>query len=170
MLAAKAIEGFVFILTIGAGVFALYVVVGLLRLRKEQKGPAYKGGVGQWSWAAHRITGVGVIAFLFGHIVDTFAIRFGPELYDETIQLYKEWWFKPFEVALVGAVIYHAFNGLRIILFDYWPQLAMKQKTFAYIEFALCGCPFAPAAFFCFGPPTRPPPSPDGARRAGPEG
>ncbi|MEA2499186.1 MAG: succinate dehydrogenase / fumarate reductase, cytochrome b subunit [Actinomycetota bacterium] len=148
MLGPRIIEGIVFLLTIGAGLFALYVVAGLFRVRKEAPGGPYKGGVGQWSWAAHRITGVGVVAFLFGHIIDTFAAGFGPEAYDETIRLYKLWWFKPFEVALIGAVIYHAFNGLRIILFDFWPNLALKQKTFAYIEFGLVAAAFLPVAFF----------------------
>jgi succinate dehydrogenase / fumarate reductase cytochrome b subunit len=148
MLAAKLIEGFVFVLTVGAGLFALYMLVGLFRLKKDQKGPAYKGGVGQWSWVAHRITGVGVLAFLIGHIVDTFALGFGPELYDETIGLYKQWWFVPFEVMLIGAVIFHAFNGMRIILFDFWPGLALKQKTFAYVQFTLVLAAFAPTAFF----------------------
>ncbi len=152
MLAAKVIEGIVFVLTASAGLFALYMVVTLLRLKKDQKGPAYKGGVGQWSWVAHRVTGVGVLAFLFGHIVDTFAVGFGPELYDETIKLYKQWWFTPFEVMLVGAVIYHAFNGMRIILFDFWPHLALKHKTFAYIEVALVAVTFIPAAVFMMRP------------------
>jgi succinate dehydrogenase / fumarate reductase cytochrome b subunit len=148
VLGPKIIEGIVALLTIGAGLFALYVVVGLFRLKKDQPGPAYKGGVGQWSWAAHRITGVGVVAFLFGHIIDTFAAGFGPDAYNDTIRLYKLWWFKPFEVALIGAVIFHAFNGLRIILFDFWPKLARKQKAFAYAEFALCAVAFLPVAFF----------------------
>lgn len=148
MIAAKLIEGLVFVLTVGAGLFALYLLVDLLRLRKDQKGPGYRGGIGQWSWAAHRITGVGVIAFLFGHIVDTFAVGFGPELYNETISLYQQWWFKPFEVVLVGATLYHALNGMRIIMFDFWPNLALKQKSFAYAEFVLFIVGFAPAAFF----------------------
>jgi succinate dehydrogenase / fumarate reductase cytochrome b subunit len=148
VLGPRIIEGIVFLLTIGAGLFALYVVVGLLRLQRSAPGPAYRGGVGQWSWAAHRITGVGVVAFLFGHIIDTFAAGFGPAAYDDTIRLYKLWWFKPFEVMLIGAVIYHAFNGLRIILFDFWPNLALKQKTFAYVQFALVAAAFLPAAFF----------------------
>lgn len=145
MLAAKAIEGTVFVLTIGAGLFAMYMLVGLFRLKKDAKGPAYKGGVGQWSWVAHRITGVGILAFLFGHVLDTFAVGFGPELYNETVQLYKQWWFAPFEIMLIGAVIYHAFNGLRIILFDFWPHLALKQKTFAYVEFVLVAVSWTPA-------------------------
>ncbi|MGH2788556.1 MAG: succinate dehydrogenase, cytochrome b556 subunit [Actinomycetota bacterium] len=148
MLAAKLIEGVVVLLTIGTGVFALVLLVDILRLRSRQQGPAYKGGIGQWSWLAHRITGVGVIAFLYAHILDTFAVGFGPELYDETISLYQLWWFKPFEVALVGAVLFHALNGLRIILFDFWPTLALRQKGFAYVELVLFVGGFAPAAFF----------------------
>ena len=148
MLAPKIIEGLVFVLTAGAGLFALFLFVDLFRLRRRAKGPAYRGGIGQWSWAAHRITGVGVIAFLFGHIVDTFAVGFGPELYNETISLYQQWWFKPFEVMLIGATLYHALNGLRIIIFDFWPRLALRQRTFAYVELVLFFAGFAPAAFF----------------------
>src|SRR5680860_1520157 len=131
MLAAKLIEGLVFVLTVGSGLVAALLLVDLLRVGKGRKGDAYKGGIGQWSWVAHRVTGNLVVAFLFGHIVDTFGVGFGPELYNETISLYQQWWFKPFVVALVAAVVYHAFNGLRIILFDFWPHLALKQKLFA---------------------------------------
>jgi succinate dehydrogenase / fumarate reductase cytochrome b subunit len=148
MIAARFIEALVGVLTIGSGLFVLYMLLDLLRLKKSNRGPAYKGGLGQWSWAAHRITGVLVVAFLFGHIVDTFAVGFGPHLYDETISLYKQWWFKPFEVALIAAVLFHALNGLRIILFDFWPSLAARQRTFAYAELVLFVVGFAPAAFF----------------------
>ena len=148
MLGARLIEGLVFVLTAVSSLFAAYLLVDLLRLRKADKGSAYRGGLGQWSWAAHRITGVLVVAFLFGHIVDTFAVGFGPELYDETISLYKQWWFKPFEVALIAATLFHALNGMRIILFDFWPGLALRQKQFALAEFVLFAAGFLPAAFF----------------------
>lgn len=146
MLAPRLIEGFVFLLLVGIGLFGLYLFVDLLRLRKV--GKAYKGGVGHWSWAAHRFTGVLVIGFLFGHIVDTFMVGFGPEYYDETIALYKQWWFMPFEVILVGATLFHALNGLRILLFDFWPRLAVRQKQFAYAEAVLFLLGFVPAAIF----------------------
>jgi succinate dehydrogenase / fumarate reductase cytochrome b subunit len=142
------IEAFVFFLTAASTLFAVVVLADLFRIRSKHAGPAYRGGVGQWSWAAHRITGVFVLAFLMGHIVDTFAVGFGPKLYDETISLYKQWWFKPFEVALIAAVLFHALNGLRIILFDFWPGLALKQRQFAYAELVLFVIGFAPAAFF----------------------
>jgi succinate dehydrogenase / fumarate reductase, cytochrome b subunit len=145
MLAAQLIETLVGVLTLGTVVFALYLLVDLLRLRT---GPRYRGGIGQWSWAFHRITGVAVVSFLFGHIVDTFAVGFGPELYDETISLYQQWWFKPIEVGLIAATLYHALNGMRIILFDFWPGLAVRQKGFAYAEFVLFLAGFLPTAFF----------------------
>jgi succinate dehydrogenase / fumarate reductase cytochrome b subunit len=148
MLVARLIEGLVFALTAGSSLFVLYLLADLLRLRGENRGPVYRGGIGQWSWAAHRITGVLVVAFLFGHIVDTFGVGFGPELYNETISLYKQWWFKPFEVALIAATLYHALNGLRIILFDFWPNLALRQRQFALAELVLFAVGFAPAAFF----------------------
>ena len=148
MLAAKLIEGFVAVLTIGSGLIAMWILVGLLRLRSAELGPIYKGGIGQWSWAAHRITGILVLAFLYGHIVDTFGLGFGPELYDETITLYKQWWFKPFEVALIAATLYHALNGVRIILFDFWPRLALKQRQFAAGQLVLFVIGFVPPAFF----------------------
>jgi hypothetical protein len=37
---------------------------------------------------------------------------------------------------------------MRIILFDFWPGLALKQKQFAYAELVLFAAGFAPAAFF----------------------
>ncbi|HET7481928.1 MAG TPA: succinate dehydrogenase, cytochrome b556 subunit [Actinomycetota bacterium] len=148
VIAARAIEGLVFVLTVGSLLFSLYLLGGLLRIGRGKEGKIYRGGVGQWSWALHRITGVLVIAFLFGHIVDTFTVGFGAHLYDETISLYKQWWFKPVEVGLIAAVLYHALNGLRIILFDFWPKLALRQRAFAYVEFVLFLVGFLPAAFF----------------------
>lgn len=147
-IAAYSIEALVGVLTVASLAFSVYVLAGLFRLRANQKGPAYRGGIGQWSWAAHRITGVLVLAFLFGHIVDTFAVGFGPELYNKTISLYKQWWFIPVEIGLIAATLYHALNGLRIILFDFWPSLALHQRTFGYAQLVLFVAGFAPAAIF----------------------
>lgn len=148
MLAARAIEGFVLVLTLGSGLFVTWILLDLLRIGRNKEGGIYRGGMGQWTWAFHRVTGILVMAFLIGHIVDTFAVGFGPELYNETIELYKQWWFKPIEVALVAAVLFHALNGLRIILFDFWPSLALRQRAFGYVQLVLFLAGFAPAAFF----------------------
>lgn len=85
-------------------------------------GTLYRGREGMWSWVAHRITGVGVFFFLFVHVLDTALVRVSPEAYDVVIASYKTPIVALLEVGLVGAVLFHAFNGLRIILVDFWSK------------------------------------------------
>ena len=76
----------------------------------------------------HRITGVAIFFFLLVHVLDTALIRVSPEAYDAVIGTYKTWYMGLGEIALVGAIAYHAFNGLRIILIDFWSKGAKYQR------------------------------------------
>ena len=81
----------------------------------------YRGREGQWLWALHRITGLGVLLFLCLHVVDTSLLLAGEAAYNHLIRsVYQQWWFQPMEVALGGALVFHALNGLRIVLLDFW--------------------------------------------------
>src|SRR5262249_42288335 len=82
----------------------------------------YRGKLGQWSWALHRIAGLGTLLFLFLHVIDTSWAVFRPDLYTEAITVYQSPLFTVGEFALVACVIYHALNGFRIVLFDWKPQ------------------------------------------------
>ena len=81
-----------------------------------------------WSWALHRITGVTVFFFLFVHVLDTALVRVSPETYDEAIELYKTPIVALMEMGLVFCVLFHALNGVRIILVDFWSQGPRYQK------------------------------------------
>ena len=83
-------------------------------------GTLYRGKEGMWSWVLHRITGVGIYFFLLVHILDTALIRVSPEAYNAVIGAYQTPFMGVAEVGLVGAIVFHAFNGLRIILVDFW--------------------------------------------------
>jgi succinate dehydrogenase / fumarate reductase cytochrome b subunit len=82
-----------------------------------------------WSWVAHRITGVAVFFFLLFHVLDTALVRVSPDAYDAVIATYKTPIVNLLEVGLVGAVLYHGLNGLRIILVDFWAPGPRHQKT-----------------------------------------
>ena len=43
----------------------------------------------------------------------------------------------PMEVALVGAVLYHAFNGFRVILIDFWSKGTHKERQLFWIALIL---------------------------------
>ena len=91
-------------------------------------GTLYRGGEGMWSWVAHRITGVAVFFFLLVHVLDTALVRVSPDAFDTVIATYKTPIVNLMEVGLVGAVLYHALNGVRIILVDFWSQGPRHQK------------------------------------------
>ena len=97
----------------------------------------YKGGVGQWSWIFHRITGVGVLLFLLIHVLDTALIMLGPEAYDHVMAIYKHPLFRPMEVLLFAMVLYHALNGVRIIIIDFWSQGPRYHQQLFYIVMVL---------------------------------
>ena len=95
---------------------------------KVPRGTLYRGNEGMWSWVLHRITGIAIFFFLLVHVLDTALIRVSPEAYNAVIGTYKNPIMGIGEVALVGAVAYHAFNGLRIILVDVWSWATRHQR------------------------------------------
>ena len=89
----------------------------------KARGSLYRGGPGMITWVLHRITGVFIFAFLFAHILDTSLVAIGDgELYDGVIQVYHHPVIKLMEIGLVVAVIYHAMNGIKITLVDFWSK------------------------------------------------
>jgi len=91
----------------------------------------YRGAIGQWSWVLHRLTGIGVVLFLALHVIDTSWAVFYPDLYVKAIAAYQSPIFTIGEFGLVFAVVYHAFNGLRIAIFDNKPELWKYQAQAA---------------------------------------
>lgn len=85
-------------------------------------GTLYRGREGMWSWVAQRITGALTFFFLFAHVLDTALVRVSPEAYDTVIATYKNPVVNLLEVGLVGAVLYHALNGVRVIAVDFWSR------------------------------------------------
>lgn len=86
----------------------------------SSKGTLYRGRWGMWSWVAHRVTGIAIFFFLLVHVLDTAVVRISPEAYNSVLGLYKNPVMGLGETALVAAIVYHAFNGIRIILIDFW--------------------------------------------------
>jgi succinate dehydrogenase cytochrome b556 subunit len=91
-------------------------------LKRTEFGSLYRGREGQWSWIAHRVTGVGILAFLFVHVVDTALVASGPEAYNRVVSVYHHPIVQVMELGLVGAVLFHALNGIRIMIIEFWPK------------------------------------------------
>ncbi|MGK2881615.1 MAG: succinate dehydrogenase, cytochrome b556 subunit [Mycobacterium sp.] len=89
----------------------------------------YRGDPGMWSWVLHRITGATIYFFLLVHVLDTALVRVSPQSYNEVIDTYKTPIIGLMEIGLVAAVLYHALNGIRVILIDFWSQGPRHQRT-----------------------------------------
>ncbi|GAA3943141.1 hypothetical protein GCM10022383_21250 [Microbacterium soli] len=100
---------------------------------KSPRGTLYRGREGMWSWVLHRITGVAIFFFLLVHVLDTALIRVSPEAYNAVINTYKNPIMALGEVVLVAGIAFHAFNGLRIILVDFWSKGAKYQRQLFWI-------------------------------------
>ncbi len=110
----------------------------------------YRGAIGQWSWVLHRLTGLGVVFFLVLHVIDTSWSVFYPALYEKAIAIYQSPLFTIGEFALVAAVVYHAYNGLRIALFDFRPEWWKHQQRAAVIVLGAAVLTLVPTFFLMF--------------------
>jgi succinate dehydrogenase / fumarate reductase cytochrome b subunit len=97
-----------------------------------------------WSWVAHRVTGVLIFFFLFAHVMDTALVRVSPEAYNEVIGTYKNPVVGLGEAGLVAAVIFHALNGVRIILVDFWSEGPRYQRQMLWAVVGLFAVLFVP--------------------------
>ncbi len=101
-----------------------------------------------WSWVAHRVTGVLIFFFLFAHVLDTALVRVSPDDYDRVIDTYKTPIVNLMELGLVGAVLYHALNGLRIMAIDFWEKGPRYQKQMTFAVVAVVLVVMVPGAYF----------------------
>ena len=95
-------------------------------------GTLYRGREGMWTWVAHRITGVLIFFFLFAHVIDTAMVRVSPEAYNTAVETYKNPVVGLMEVGLVAAVLFHALNGIRLVLVDFWSNGPRYQRQMSY--------------------------------------
>jgi succinate dehydrogenase cytochrome b556 subunit len=119
-------------------VFAVvtYVAIALLVLWAIRsivggRAPIYSGGTGQYAWALHRASGIGILFFLLVHIIDISLIGLGRAIYDASVEFYARPVLVPMEILLVGAVVYHTLNGIRIMTIDF-TKTGYRQERLSF--------------------------------------
>jgi succinate dehydrogenase / fumarate reductase, cytochrome b subunit len=106
----------------------------------------YRGSEGMLAWAFHRVSGVAIWAFILLHVLDIWLANVNASLYNDLLSLYGSPGGRVLETALGAAVLYHALNGVRIIIMDFWPSMSRHHKQLWYanwVLFVIVGIPFA---------------------------
>ena len=112
----------------------------------------YKGQSSMWAWLLHRITGIGILLFLLIHIVDISLLGFGPAVYNDGIRLFDFWIARILSLAVIAAVLFHAFNGVRIMVIDFMRKGVHYQRRMFGIALALAIICFIGFAYFVILP------------------
>lgn len=121
---------------------AIYIAVLLLAVwviqnLRNDRAPIYNGDVGQYAWILHRASGVGLVFFLLVHVIDIMLVGLGSDVYDHTVGFYANWFIIPMEIMLVGAVIYHTLNGLRVMAVNFTSTGPVREaKAFWWVLIA----------------------------------
>ena len=88
-------------------------------------------GTGMWAWMLFRISGLVLVFYLFVHV---WVISQGRVGGPETLNSFFEFFDKPLlvflDLMLVAAVLYHALNGVRIILMDFGVGIRQHKAVF----------------------------------------
>lgn len=79
---------------------------------------SHKGGM--WSWLFQRITAVLLIVCLAIHLIFTHILSIGELGYDNVGERLAHASLTAVDIILLAAALYHALNGLRMVLMDYW--------------------------------------------------
>lgn len=93
----------------------------------------YRWKAGMLAWVLHRLTGLGLVLFLILHIWEMHELGKGPEAFNAVIQRFNSPLIKIGEVLLLGAILYHAFNGVRVVLVDFCGGARYHRTAFTVV-------------------------------------
>jgi len=119
--------------------------MGRKKRMRAVDGLKYQGGGPMIAWILHRLTAIGILLFVGLHVTASFfSMETGGEWTSWINDIYMSPWF---QVLVAFCVIFHAFNGLRIILLDFFPAFLRFQREAIWVEWAVVIPLFSLTAF-----------------------
>ena len=88
---------------------------------------------GMWSWLFQRITAVLLIVMLAIHLIFTHILNIGELDYDNIANRLAHAGFTAVDIILLAAGIFHALNGLRMVLMDYWFTSRQRARVLTIV-------------------------------------
>jgi len=88
------------------------------------------------SFVFRRVSGVALVLYLFMHILVIGAVNQGAAAFDARMTTMQAPLFRLFEVALLVAVVYHGFDGIRLLIV-HWFNVTEYRKSLFYAMFVL---------------------------------
>lgn len=93
----------------------------------------YRKHSGSWAWILHRITGLGLTAYILMHIIALTGLLKGEAAFNAEMKLFSSPLFLVGEWLLGVLVMFHAINGIRIVLVDLGNGARYHKKILAFV-------------------------------------
>ena len=84
---------------------------------------------GQVAWVLHRVSGLAIVLYLVLHVYSISKLS-DPETFDEEMALYSQPVFRLGEIGLLAACVFHALNGIRILIVDFGNGARYQKQLF----------------------------------------
>ena len=109
--------------------------MGLKGLKRYTIGMKYRGGGPMLAALLHRLTAIIILIFVGLHVVASLTSQVtGAGWASWFNDLY---WSPVFQVIVLFSVIFHAVNGLRVTLLDFFPSFLRFQREAIWVQWAL---------------------------------
>jgi succinate dehydrogenase / fumarate reductase cytochrome b subunit len=105
--------------------------MGLKRNVSLAQGLRYQGKGPMLTFILHRVGGLGIVIFVAIHILASFA---GGKVGIFLNTIYENW---IFQIFIFFCALFHAINGLRIVILDLWPKLIEHQREAIWVEWGI---------------------------------
>ena len=99
--------------------------------------------LGMWAFALNRITGIGLIVYLYLHLVVLSTLSRGPGAWDAFVSLARQPFFLILDVILLAGILIHGLNGLRIAYTSFIGVKRQKALFSALMLISLVALSFA---------------------------
>ena len=93
-----------------------------------------KGNFELYAWVFMRVSGVLLVLLVLAHFAIMHVLDGG---LDRVMSTYRNPIVGLLEIGLAVLIIFHALNGLRIILFDFWSQGVARQRQMLWVQTVL---------------------------------
>ena len=86
-----------------------------------------------WAYALNRITGIGLVAYLYLHLAVLSEFLRGPGGWNAFVALARSPWFLTLDVVLLAGILLHGLNGIRIALTGFNVGVRAQKALFAML-------------------------------------
>jgi succinate dehydrogenase / fumarate reductase, cytochrome b subunit len=86
--------------------------------------------IGMTAYFMQRVTGLLLLVYLLLHVHTVHEIGNGPVAFNHAMDAFKSPLFRLLEIGLLGVVILHALNGIRIMVIDFGVATRHQKRLF----------------------------------------